>query len=256
MDELHPHKLSLQLTKHGEEVEIRAESSSGQARCETQFPSDAIVSQIGDKNPTKISSKDTEMVGKQLHNLLFVGDVGKLAFDIIDTGRRFNQPIFIELRFDADQISLAKFPWELIRNKLGQYLVRDGIVDLTRSITYPQPMPSLRQNLKEINLLRVIARPPKLPPITTVNLTTKNIETIDHATFPIIQRKLLIESSNSWGFQFDGHGALLLKCKECTCLNDLSAKKCISCNNTLSNAKEIGVLAFEHNLYFPVSHRC
>jgi len=241
------HKVSLQLTKHNKEIEVRAEASGGQARGETLVPSESILTQIAAKNPSKLSQTTFDNIGETLYKSIMVGDVSKLVFDTLEESTRFKQSTHVELRFDADQISLAKYPWELIKNELGQFLVRDGIIDMTRCITYPQPMPSLRRDLHKISLLRVISQPPSLPPITAVELVVKNIETIIHATFSKFQRKLLVERISSWGLQFDGHGALVLKCQKCNKINELKAKKCIRCESSLSKAKRIGVLAFEHN---------
>jgi hypothetical protein len=210
MESTNQHKLSLQLTGRGKELEVRAEAAGGQARSETATPPETILTQMAAKRPSTLSQATVDEIGETLYDALLIGEVGQLISHTIEEGRRCNEPVQIELRFDADQITMAKYPWELIRNNLGQYLVRDGVVDMTRCITYPQPMPRLREDLREISLLRLISQPPTLPPITAVELIITNLETIAHATFPKFQKKLLIDRFASWALQFDGHGALIL----------------------------------------------
>ena len=127
------YKLSLQITQHNDQIEVRADAPGGQAKSEFVLSSDLIVAnQTVGIHPRKLSQNDVNEIGNQLYKLLTRGDVGKLMFDALEDGKRSSQSLFLELRFDEDQISLTKYPWELIRNDLGEYLVRDSLIDLTK----------------------------------------------------------------------------------------------------------------------------
>jgi len=238
-------KIKIQLTKHNDDIEVRANTPTGQARCETSAPSETLIKNIFCENLNKLPKKVFDNIGNELYKRIMIGDVGKLVFDSISNGIEYNNPVHFELRFDSDQIELARYPWELIKDDSGRFLVKDGIIDVTRSITYPQPLPVLRDKLNDSFLLRIVSQPTILPPISLIDLNVKKIETINHATFSQFQKKLLIDRINTWGLQFDGHGALLQRCNKCNNLNKITNKSCLVCNEDLSNSKRIGVLAFE-----------
>jgi hypothetical protein len=72
--------------------------------------------------------------------------------------RQQNQPVHFELRFDQDQIPLAQFPWETIFDSAGKFMVRDGVVDVTRYIAYPQPLTDLQINYRDKALLHIVSQ--------------------------------------------------------------------------------------------------
>lgn len=240
-------KVSFQLTAHEGRLEVRAAAPRGEGRVETALPAPSLIRQMEGHYPARIPDTVIESVGKLLYQTLTTGDPGKLALDVLDEGRSANKPVQFEIRFDADQVALAQYPWEMLVNHYGQMLVRDGLIDLTRYITYPQPPPVFDISLRDLALLRVVAQPPQLPPITAAELSLKHLETLPHASFDQLMRKLLIERLELWGLQFDGHGTLVAKCPACGIHNGLPATECRQCKASLKGAKRVGALAFERN---------
>jgi hypothetical protein len=240
-------KLTFQLTAHNERLEVRATAPMGESKAETEIPPRTLLDLLAEHDLTNIPSSALESVGRRLYQCLMPGDVAKLVPDVLQEGMQLKQPVQFELRFDADQVSLAQYPWEMITDDFGRFLVRDGLIDVTRYITYPQPPPIFDVTLHDLPLLRVVSQPTELPPITIIDLAVERIETLPHATFERFLRKLMIERVALWGLQFDGHGALVLQCHECDAVNALDAKTCRKCGVSLSGAKQVGALAFERN---------
>ncbi len=243
-------ELTFQLTARDDRLEVRATSPTGEAKAESTLPSQDLLNRLVTPitpNATKIPSAALKAAGRVLYRCLMVGDVAKLATDTLQNGARLKQPAQFELRFDADQILLAQYPWELIADDHNQFLVRTGQVDVTRYITYPQRPPSFRAAFHDRPLLRVVSQPPNFPPLPTIDLGIKRVETVQHATFEQFESKLLKEKIGSWGVQFDGHGALMLKCFECDGVNALDTGDCCLCGAPVFGAKRIGALAFKGN---------
>ena len=240
-------KVTFQLTAHAERLEVRASALGGEGKAETALPPRELLDRLRESNSTHIPSSALKLIGKTLYQCLLMGDVANLAADVLQDGARSGQPVQFELRFDADQISLAQYPWEMITNDLDQFLVRDGLVDLTRYLNYPQPLPSFKVKFHEMLLLHVAAQPAKLPPTTSIELTLAKIETLRPATFDQFMRKLLIERLPLWGMQFDGPGALLPQCPQCETVSLLKIPTCRQCGASLAAAKLVSVLAFERN---------
>ena len=204
-----------------------------------------MLDTIAEADPSAIPAATLEETGLKLFETLTDGEVGQLVDDALRAGVRQNQAVQFELRFDADQAALTQFPWEMIRTKQGQTLVRDGLVDMTRYITYPQAPPDFKAEFQELPLMRVVSSPKELPPIEAMKLSLDKIDTVKPGTFEQMMRRLLIERVEMWGLQFDGHGALVVRCKKCDTLNGLDAKECHNCETALSGAEQVGALAFE-----------
>lgn len=241
-------KLTFQLTSHNERLEVRSEvSGGGQATSESVLPPQTLLNQLAKEDPTHIPSSVLETVGRTLYKSLVAGDVAKLTSEVLQEGARLRQPVQFELRFDPDQTSLAQYPWEIIANDLGQFLVRDGMVDVTRYITYPQRPPIFDPGLHDMLVLRVVSQPPKLQPFSVADLGLDEVETLQHITFEQLEHKLLIERMQLWGLQFHGHGALMQQCDKCDTMNWLDARNCDKCGVSLTGARRMGALAFERN---------
>lgn len=238
----------MQLTSCEDTLEIRASAYTGDARAETPIPPAALrLDQAMKNDPTNVSASMLEETGALLYKHLIAGDVAHLCRDILQDGIRLNQPVHFELRFDADQIGLAKFPWELITDELGRVLVRDGLVDLTRYISYPQPLSSFQSSQSELPLLHIVSQPKDLPAIFVPDLKFRKVETLKNVTFDLFLQKMLIERQEFWGLQFDGHGAMVLVCPKCGYVNLIGTEHCITCSTNLVGCKQMGVLAFEKN---------
>jgi hypothetical protein len=241
------YKLTFQLTAHGGLLEVRARTLAGQSRVETPIPSQDLLDQLLQYNPAHLPSAVVSQVGQVLHRCLTAGEIDELATDLFHDAREARCPVHFELRFDPDQAKLAQYPWEMITDRHNRLLVRDGLVDLTRYITYPQPPPVLDTALSRRPLLQVVARPVTLQPLMPVKLALKGIQRLAPASFEHLQNMLLVERAALWGLHFDGHGALVLLCRRCDAVSPLDATVCHTCGAPLSEAKQVGVLAFERD---------
>jgi hypothetical protein len=192
--------------------------------------------------PTLLTS-----TGQTLYESLMCGDVARLVSHVLQMSSRSKQSVHFELRFDQDQPLLARFPWELIADRQGCFLVREGLVDLTRYITFPQPPPFLDAAVQHLPLLRVVARPPKLPQISPVELALSRVVSLSPATFEQLRQKLILEHMQLWGLHFDGHGSLILQCNHCGAISSADARRCYRCRASLADAEQTGALAFEDN---------
>jgi hypothetical protein len=239
-------KLSFQLTAHGDHLEVRAASRRGEGRAESPLPPPQLLSQLAQFDPAHMPLAPLQSAGQSLYHCLVVGDVARLAADVLQEARSARQPAQFELRFDPGQVGLAQHPWETIADDLGQFLVRDGLVDVTRYVTYPQPPPALSMAFQDKTLLRVVSQPTQLPPLAIGELPL-SCQMLAHATFESLSEKLLIERLALWGLQFDGHGALAQRCPQCDKINLLDAPTCTACGTRLSGSSQVGVLAFESN---------
>ncbi len=240
-------KITFQLTARDERrLEIRVAAPGGETHGETSLPDPAILDDLSATQETgKLPGGLVEKTGKALYAALVSESVDELVIDTLNDAIRASLPLQFELRFDPDQIALTRYPWEMIQNAQGQYLIRDGLVDLTRYVTYPQPPPVFDDSIKGLPLFRVVSTPAKLPPLTSGALAITPIDTLEHASFEAFMRKLLIERLKLWGLHFDGHGALALQCANCETLNGPADGECWSCHKPLADAKKVGALAFE-----------
>ena len=240
-------KLVFQLTQQGDLLEVRLAAPGGECRAETQPPSSAIPAQMAAFEQSAIPEATLAGIGQTLYSHLVSGDAAELVAETLHSEKDPGVAVHFELRFDPDQAALAQFPWETIADPSGRFLVRDGVVALTRYITYPQPPAPFDVALDRQPLLRVIARPSGLPSVAAGDLGIARVETLEHATFEALQQKLLIQRLTVWGMHFDGHGGLMLRCRKCKSLEPQGTSVCSQCNTSLSNASALGVLIFERN---------
>jgi hypothetical protein len=236
-------KVTFQLTAHAERLEVRASAPGGEGKAETNLPSPALFERLREYETIPIPSSLQKSIGQSLYHCLMAGEVTNLAAETLQEGIRLGQPAQFELRLDADQVSLAQYPWEMLANELDQFLVRDGLVDMTRYLNYPQPPPPFEAKLDEMLLLQVVAQAANSP----LQLPVTKSETLYPATFDQLLRKLLIERLALWGVQFSGEGGLLPQCPQCEAINLRTASVCRQCKSTLAGARQVSVLAFAHN---------
>jgi formylglycine-generating enzyme required for sulfatase activity len=201
-------KLTFQLTAHGKDLEVRATTLGGQCRETGPMPPKAVLDELG-ADPTWISPSQLVAVGQTLYQSLVYGNVVGLASSVLEDGRRDKKPVHFELRFDEDQTQLAQYPWEMIADGRGRFLVGKGQVNLTRYITYPQPPPILDAAVRDSPLLHVVSQPATLPLLAPIELPMENVETLSPPTFEQLQYRLLIDRMPLWGLHFDGHGRLV-----------------------------------------------
>lgn len=241
-------KLILQLTARRKKLEVRATApSERQGKAETALPPLSLLDELAQHDPTNLPPPVLTKVGQALYRSLMVGEVAGLASGLLHGRSASDPPVQFELRFDADQVSLARYPWEMIADDYGQFLVPNGQVDVTRYITYPQQPPTFDASLRDMSLLRVVSQPPSLPPITAHDLAVERVVTLHHATFELFQHKLLKEEIAYWALQFDGHARVGRRCFKCEALNGLDSHHCRDCGALLAEAEPASYLAFERN---------
>ncbi len=239
-------KLTYQITqRENTRLDLRLTGPGGEATTELDSPTDALLTAIAQHDPTRIPPAAVRNAGEALWKVLLCEAIDELAQDTLLDGRKQKQPVQVELRFDADQIALARFPWEMLCSPQGEYPVQAGLIDLTRYISYPQPPPTFSLDRDQRPLLHAIADPDALPPIAKIALAVKNILDVPNASFDSIEDKLLIERINPWGFHFDGHGAVVQRCGTCGALNSGTAETCRTCSKPLTGAERLGALAFD-----------
>ncbi|MCC6905594.1 MAG: CHAT domain-containing protein [Anaerolineae bacterium] len=238
--------LSFQLTRAdaGRVLDIRVEGPGGESRAVVPAPPTALLDEIATADPARLPPALLDKAGDVLYRTLVAEAFDELVQDTLNDALRRKQPVQFELRFDHDQVGLARFPWEMIRGKEGQFFVRDGVVDLTRYISYPQPPPAYSPGTGKAPLLQLYETPQDLPPLFAINLDLPHVFRLKDVTFEDFMRKLIIERAELWGLQFDGHGALVQECGTCGTHNGLDLKACSKCGRPLTGAKQIGVLAF------------
>lgn len=237
-------KVAFQLRAEGKDLEVRAVSAFGETRVETSTPTKETLDAWLAQYPDKVSYQTQHKVGAALYRSLIIGDVSSLVRQVLDEGKQQKLPVHFELRFDRDQIPLAQFPWETIFDDSGRFLVRDGVVDVTRYIAYPQPLTDLQINFSNKALLHVISQSTGITSgVASISPLLEKIETLRQATFEQLMRKLLIDNARAWlwGIQFDGLGELVSHCQTCSAENVPGSNKCQACGASLA------ALAFAKN---------
>jgi hypothetical protein len=229
-------KIAFQLRVVGKDLEIRALSYFGETRAETSAPSLDLLNAWLEHFPGDIPYQTQQKVGAALHNKLITGQIASLVSHVFHEGQQQKQPVHFELRFDQDQVALAQFPWEILANATGKFLVRDGVVDISRYIAYPQTPTDLQINFRDKSLLHIISQPESLSLTSTISPLLVKLETLEHASLEQFTRKLLIEHVRDriWGIQFDGQGMLRLQCLACGTNNKIRNNRCQICGVSLA----------------------
>ena len=242
--ETETYRISFQLTANQRQLDIRATSEFGEGHSTGILPITELQEKF-QKMRANASPATMDALGAELYRALMAGDVAALAHEVLDDATRHKEPVLFELRFDPTQVELARFPWEILSDEPGRFLVREGRADIVRYISYPQPPPIFDRNLISRPILRVFASPKDLDPLHSIDLPITG-PVLRHATFDQFEQALLLESLELCGVQFDGHGGNLLQCYRCGQLNFFSARLCVKCGTNLANAKRVGGVAFEH----------
>src|SRR5512137_2383390 len=89
-------KLSFQLTAQGDHLEVRATAHRGEGRAETALPSPQLLSQLAEYDPAHMPLSPLQSAGQSLYRCLAVGDVAKLAADVLLQARAARQPAQFE----------------------------------------------------------------------------------------------------------------------------------------------------------------
>ena len=242
VDEL---KVRFEFTALQDRLEIRAISPVFDSDHETvEWPRPDLDQQSKQfyiaRSPAVLTS-----LGESLYNLLLTGKTGHIAEQALDHASRAKTAALFEFGFYGDQVELARYPWEVLQDRYRRFLVRDGLVDVIRTIHYPLPLPEFNQSLISHPVLQVFSSPKDLAPLQAIDLPI-NHTVLRHATFAQFQEKLLFDYLKLCGVQFDGHGGILLQCANCERLNLNQATICSGCRSSLAGAVRVGGLAFEH----------
>lgn len=238
-------KVHFQLNAQGEELQVRAYSLWGESRTRTKLPPRSMLRRFQLSQEKRQTQSTLLPFGQALYQALVDGDVADLTNQAIHEASQAKGTVQFEIRLDPDQVALAQYPWEIIADHWGRFLVREELVDITRYITYPQPPPVIDPALVEKPLLRVVSRPQGLPPIQTPTIPLEAVRTVEHASYQGFVQTLLFERMGLCGFQFDGHGAVFPRCPHCRRINYPDQVQCYVCGKSLQDAPRIGVLAFE-----------
>lgn len=234
-------RLRLHLTARGTALEVRATTTIGEGRAESRLPAEDPLSLLLAPEQTPATRAALSRLGRSLYAALMAGDVAELAADLLDMAARAGRAAEFELRFDADQVDLAAFPWELIADAEGRFLVRDGLVDVIRSVGYPTAPPA--GPAPDGPLLRAIAATDE----AGYDLPLERLATLADATSEQLQRALLMDQLNPWGVQLDASVALARRCGACEALNQPAARFCRSCGASLVTARRASALAFRRD---------
>lgn len=238
-------KVHFQLNAQGEDLHVRAFSQWGESRAVSKMPPRSLLRQFQRDQRSQHNRASLTPLGQALYQALFSGQVANLANQVITSANQTKQAALFEIRLDPDQTALAQFPWETIADPWGRFLVREGQVDITRYITYPQPPPIFEPDLASRPLLRVIASPAGLPRIHAGLLPLEAVHTLEPASYQHFIQALLHERLGLCGLQFDGHGAVFPRCPHCRKVNTPDRSLCSACGRSLQGAQRTGVLAFE-----------
>jgi hypothetical protein len=198
-----------------------------------------------------------KMVGKKLYAALFSGD---LAIPLHEALR--NQPVVCRLCFGhkLEDVILAQFPWELIRNgNMPLLLSRSSGLELIRYVMFSQPPSPLRVE-PPLKLLFISLRsteytgsPNEIRAITDAlkPLYTSGRLSWEHfspSTWGDLQEYLDREESKTFHIiHFDGHGAFARKCVMCGKLHHPHVKVCECCKKNIDDAEPKGYLCLKRN---------
>lgn len=195
-------------------------------------------------------------IGRALYAALFPADVGVAMQVALSQARQEGETVSLQLRFDPDAVQLASYPWELLHDGHG-HLVASGRVELTRTISYPQPATALPAR-PPWRLLYVEARPRDLAALpaaqeqAAVWAGLQPLARGDHAlllaqlaspTYDALLQQL--DTADYHILHFDGHGLLARRCPNCRSLATAVAAACPSCQAPLDGVEALGYLAFE-----------
>jgi hypothetical protein len=207
-------------------------------------------------NPGLVSDVHAQ-VGQALYHSLFPKEVNtafKMAWNQVRAQRGL---ISLQLRFDEDNVALARYPWELIHDN-RRHLLPSGAVELTRYISYPEA-PTPLPIKPPLRVLYIESRPTNLSALPTgeeQQTVRTALETLEEKGLIILETpspptyNTLIEridSNQDHVLHFDGHGTVARRCPACGAMNYPHYTVCQQpdCNRSLDDVSPLGYLAFE-----------
>jgi hypothetical protein len=203
----------------------------------------------------RLAPDHLKRIGQGLYDALFPGDVGVAFRMAFNQARQARQTIFLQLRFDADAVELARYPWELLHD--GQrHLVAAGVVELARYITYAEAAPTLPTE-PLVRLLYVESRPQDsttLPPESERLAVWASLQTLTSAGSLVTENleeptyDALLDRTAGADYHlihFDGHGLFARPCPRCGSMNYPHLTTCQGCQASLEGVQPQGFLVFE-----------
>ena len=197
-------------------------------------------------------------IGGRVYQTLFPGGVGVAFKEVYNQARRRKAAVALQIRFDEDAVSLARYPWELLYvgqgAGQGSHPVATGTVEITRYITYGGPKLEDEGGQLPYRLLFVAPRPSQLSPLPG----GREESAVRDALRPLIEAGyLVVESPERPTYQalqdeldrgchvihFDGHGVFGRWCRGCGELHPAHVTVCSRCGMALG--EPCGYLAFE-----------
>ncbi|NNJ09910.1 CHAT domain-containing protein [Chloroflexales bacterium ZM16-3] len=195
------------------------------------------------------------MVGQRLYDTLFAGRIGEAFRATLSLPRPRGTAIHLQLCFDTDTVTLARYPWETLYND-GRHLVQGALVALTRYITYPQAIPAFALT-QPPHVLYLAPRPPALPYLPAdedlqhMRTALGDLERlgqiqISQLSPPTFRALLTYLSEHPIDIlHFDGHGSFARQCPHCRTRNHPHITVCATCHTSLTIIPPEGFLAFE-----------
>lgn len=194
-------------------------------------------------------------IGQSLYQALFLGKVGSALDMALNQVRPQRGVVGLQLRFDADAVNLARYPWELLHDG-NRALLSSGAIELTRYITYTEAPTPLTQS-PPWRLLYITARPANVDTLpldqesqlvrdSLQPLATEGhliLESLTPATYDQLLDELSARDYHI--IHFDGHGVFGKKCPKCEAMNQSHLEECAICQDSLVDVQPGGFLAFE-----------
>jgi hypothetical protein len=229
-------------------------------------PEAAALRALGLLQSNSLALDFHQQIGQTLFQALArEGELRDTLMTDLANARAQGQTLHLELRFDENAVTLARFPWELLHDS-RQFLLPRGIATITRYITYPDPTRLLRAQLP-LRVLYLESRPVDLS-LLPLGLERKALREALHnlsnqelvifnglrpPTFRQLVESLSVETYDV--LHFDGHGGFGRLCPRpgCKTLNHAEATRCGKCRADLRQVPPLGCLAFEDE-YCGVEH--
>lgn len=264
------------------EFEVRAfETPMGEPHAAGHLPYDSTnliavlkALEFGQYHPDQFTSPQTEAmqklgllrnarlvpdllprIGEGLYQSLFPKQVGAAFQMALNQARGRRETVALQLRFDQDAVTLARYPWELLHDG-HRHLLSGGAVELTRYIAYPEAATALPVP-PPWRLLYIAAHPQDLAPLPddTERLAVWNglrslaeaemltLDRLDPPTYDALLDQMTAADYHI--LHFDGHGVFARRCLECATMHSSHLITCRSCDAPLDDVPSLGYLAFE-----------
>lgn len=196
-------------------------------------------------------------VGRTLYESVFVGVIGEALRATQNRPRPSGTAVHLQLCFDADTVTLARYPWELLHDD-SHHLVQGGLVELTRYVAYPKSVPTFSLT-HPLHVLYVAPRPRSLPylpaddDLTHMRTALGDLERagqiqIERLAPPTLRTLVTYLTDRIVDvLHFDGHGTFARECPHCHARNYPHLTICAECQSNIADIEPEGFLGFEND---------